>query len=83
MLKAYLKIIAVILVTLISCTAILLPLFEKNDTEITGCGHVDSYNSQYDNITQNTPDAKQEETTDNPLLRELMRVQEYSEGCYI
>ena len=83
MLKAYLKIIAVILVTLISCTAILLPLFEKNDTEITGCGHVDSYNSQYNDTVQNAPYVEYEETTDNPLLRELMRVQEYSEGCYI
>ena len=83
MLKAYLKIIAVILVTLISCTAILSTLFTADSTDITSDCYINNYNSQYNNTTQITPYTENEETTDNPLLEELMRVQEFSKGCYI
>ena len=83
MLKAYLKIIAVILVTVISCTAILSTLFAADGTDVTNDVYINNYDSQYNNATQNTPDTEVEEETDIPLLEELMRVQEFSKGCYI
>ena len=83
MLKAYLKIIAVILVTVISCTAILSTLFAADSTDVTNDVYINNYDSQYNNATQNAPDTEVEEETDSPLLEELMRVQECSKGCYI
>ena len=84
MLKAYLKIIAVILTTVISCAAILSTLFESDISDIASYGYIYKYASYYDETLKDTPATENKsyksESIKSLLYEEFMEMQSAAES---